>query len=95
MEAKDLGITNEFIYRCILDGEDKEWKSRKDFLDCEDENSRDFKWRIIGWVRYETLCKWDQGEGKNRGWCKGEEYQAKYYLLCRGNKYWFVRSFLY
>ena len=95
MEAKDLGLTNAFLYRCILDGGDKEWKSRKDFLDCVEENSKDMQWRIIGWVSYRTLWKWNMEEGVNRGWFRGEEYQAKYYLLCKGNRYWFVRSFLY
>ena len=95
MQAEELGLTNDFLYYCIVNGENVEWKSRKNFLDCVEENSRDWKWRVVGWVSYKTVCKWGMEEGMDRGYFRNEEAEAKYYLLCKGNRYWFVRSYLY
>ena len=93
MHAEDLGITNDFLYYCIANAEKVEWRSRKNFLEYVDKNSNDMKWKIVGWVSYKTVYKWGMGEGIKCGYMKGEE-EAKYWLLCRGNRYWYVRSFL-
>ena len=48
MEAEDLGITNDFLYYCIVNGEQVERRSKKNFLEYVEANSNDKKWHIAG-----------------------------------------------
>ena len=95
MQAEDLGLTNDFLYYCIVNAENVEWRSRKNFLECVEANSNNMKWRVVGWVSYKTVCKWGKMEGLKSGFVRGEEEEAKYWLLCRGGRFWYVRSFVY
>ena len=94
MQAEDLGLTNDFLYYCIVNSEIVEWKSRKNFLDYVEEISTEKKWKVIGWVSYNTIRKWGRKEGLKSGFVRGEEKEAKYWLLCKGGNYWYVRSFI-
>ena len=93
VRAEDLCITDEHINRCISGAEKVEWRSRKQFLDYIDENRNNMEWRIIGWVSYKTLDKWGKEPKIRSEYMKGEE-ETNYWVLCRGIRYWYVRSFL-
>ena len=94
VKAKDLGITDEFIFSCIPKEEKVEWKSRKNCLDYifkDAERNKD--WKIIGWVHYKTLNKWGITTRAKCGYMKGVE-EPSYWVLCKGVNYWYIMSFL-
>ena len=93
MKAYNLNLTDKFIYYCIVNGGNKELKSRKNMLECMEENSKD--WKVISWISFNTLWRWEKEYAIKCGWKKGEYQQAKYYILCKGNRYYYVQSFIY
>ena len=93
VRPEELCITNELISDSIKKNGDIEWRSQKDFLDYIDENRNLMDWRVIGKVSTETLKKWGK-EPEIKDISRKYEEKEKFWVLCRGNEYWFVRKFI-
>ena len=93
VRPEELCITNELITDSIKKSGDIEWKSQKDFLNYIDENRKCMEWKVIGMVSTETLKKWGK-EHEIKDISQRNEKKEKFWVLCRGKEYWFVREFV-
>ena len=93
IRAEELGITDDYIGKCIGETEKVEWRSRQNFLDYIEKNRNNMGWKIAGWVSYKTLNKWGINTANRYEYMKGVE-ETNYWILCKGGRYWYVRSFL-
>ena len=94
VRPEELCITNELISDSIKKNGDIEWRSEKEFLDFIFENRDLVDWRVIGYVTTKTLKKWGK-EIKNNNTLNGREVDEKFWVLARGNEYWFVDKFVF
>ena len=93
LRPEELCITNELISDSIKKSGDIEWRSQKDFLDYIAEHRKIMEWRVIGRVSTETLKKWGK-EPEIKDISGRNEEKEKFWVLCRGKEYWFVRKFV-
>ena len=81
-----MELTNEFIAN--LPKPQVEFRSEKKFLETISDNYLNRDWKIIGWVTNKTLKRW--GVVLNNNPFLKEREEKKYWVLCKGNNYWYV-----
>ena len=79
-----MELTDEFI--TSLPKPQIEFRSQKKFLETISDNYLNREWKIIGWVSDKTLDKWGVVLRKGPYW----EDRGPYWILCKGNNYWYV-----
>ena len=84
-----MDLTNDFI--SSLPKPQVEFRSQKKFLDTISDNYLNLEWRVVGWVSSKTLNKWGVVLNDNPFLKEREE---EYWVLCKGNNYWYVVSSL-